>query len=456
MKSLNRRHFLGMSAAAAAWMSKPICVNAEGTSTPLATPSPSQFQWQDMELGMFFHFDIPVYKQGWDFRSWKDEPSPELYNPKKLDTDQWMEAAKALGAKYAVLVAKHCSGFLQWQSDLYPYGVKQSPWRNGKGDLVRSFVESCKKYGIKPGIYASVTANGYLKVDNPGLVNCGKGGDPEAQARYTKICEQMLRELWGNYGELFEVWFDGGALPPEKGGPDLISIYRELQPNAIVFQGSIASIRWVGNENGVAGYPCWATIPTREPSEGDVLSHGDPHGAIWAPGECDVPIRNHEWFWTPNAEDKIYPLDSLMEMYYHSVGRNCNLLLNANPNPDGLIPDADFQRYVEFGKEIRRRFDQNIAETSGKGEIVELRLSTPQEIDHVSIMEDIRQGERIRAYEVEGLVEGDRWKKLCDGISVGHKRIQSFDIQRVAKVRLRCTQSVAEPLIRKLAVYRIT
>ena len=160
-----------------------------------------------------------------------------LYNPVDLDTDQWMEAAKAMGAKYAVFVAKHCSGFLQWQTDIYPYGVRQSGWRDGKGDVVGDFVESCRKYGIKPGIYASVTANGYWEVDNPGLVNQGKGGDPEKQAEYAGVCENMLTELWSRYGELTEVWFDGGALPPDKGGPDMIPILQEFQPNAIVFQG---------------------------------------------------------------------------------------------------------------------------------------------------------------------------------------------------------------------------
>ncbi len=136
---------------------------------------------------MFFHFDIPIYKPGWDWRSWRDMPTPEMYNPAKLDTDQWMGAAQALGARYAVLVAKHCSGFLQWQSDLYPYGVKQSPWRSNKGDVVRDFVESCRKYGIQPGLYASVSANGYLEVDNPGLINRGKGGDPLVTAHLWEI-----------------------------------------------------------------------------------------------------------------------------------------------------------------------------------------------------------------------------------------------------------------------------
>ena len=416
-------------------------------NTTLPKPAAAQLAWQDMEMGMFFHFDIATYAPDWDFRSWKNLPDPNVYNPADLDTDQWMEAAKAMGAKYAVFVAKHCSGFLQWQSDVYPYGVKQSKWRNGRGDVVGDFVESCRKYGLKPGIYASVTANGYWEVDNPGLVNRGKGDDANKQAEYARLCEQMLTELWSRYGELTEVWFDGGALPPEEGGPDMVPIFQKLQPNAIVFQGPVASIRWIGNESGVAGYPCWATVPDLETTDG-----GDPDGKIWLPAECDVPIRNHEWFWRPDDDHKVYSIDELMNMYYRSVGRNCNLLVNANPAPNGLIPDADFQRYVEFGGEIRRRFGGPLAETSGEGNVVELALDRPTRIQHVSIMEDIAHGERVREYVIEGLVSGT-WRKLCEGLSIGHKRIEKLAPIEVSGIRLRCTKSAAAPRIRKLAVY---
>ena len=418
----------------------------------MATPTPEQITWQDCELGMFFHFDIPIYKPGWDWRSWQGLPGPDEYNPEKLDTDQWLEAARALDARYAVFVAQHCSGFCQWQTDLYPYGVKQSPWRGGKGDVVADFVESCRKYDIKPGLYASVTANAYLEVDNPGLVNRGQGGDPGAQDRYRRICEGMLEELWGRYGELFEVWFDGGALPVDQGGPDLVPILRERQPRAMVFQGPAATIRWIGNERGVAPYPCWATVPDTS----DYNGPGDPDGSRWLPGECDVPVRNHEWFWAPDDERKLYALDELVDMYYQSVGHNCNLLLNANPGPDGLVPAADFQRYVEFGRELRRRFATPLAETRGTGALMELILDQPQIVDHVSIMEEIAHGERVRHYQVEGLVGPDRWQVLCDGTSIGHKRIQSFSPVEIAAVRLRVTQSVDEPRIRRLALYRVS
>lgn len=350
---LNRRSFVKTSALApAAYALQRVLGAAEPTDRSLVLPNAAQQAWHDMELGMFFHFDIPIYKQGWNWRTYKDFPEPNLYQPTKLDTDQWMEAAKAYGAKYAIFVAKHCSGFLQWQSDLYPYGVKQSSWRGGKGDVVGDFVASCRKYGIKPGLYASVSANGFLHVDNPGRVG---GGNAEAQANYVKTCEQMMTELWSRYGELFEIWFDGGAIPAKNGGPDLVPILKKHQPQAIVFQGPVGTpnlIRWVGNERGVAPYPCWSTANASTSDSGTIEKTigGDPDGKLWIPGECDVPIRGSEWFWQPDGEKSLHSVEAMVQMYYNSVGRNCNLLLNANPGPDGLVPEPDFQRYTEFGK----------------------------------------------------------------------------------------------------------
>jgi len=438
-----------------------LCSGAAEDSAGLAKPTPAQLAWHDMELGMFFHFDIPVYQQDWQWRTFKDFPDPDLYQPVKLDTDQWMEAAKAMGAKYAIFVAKHCSGFLQWQSDLYPYGVKQSSWRDGKGDVVAEFVKSCRKYGIRPGLYASVSANGYLQVDNPGLVNRGKGGDEKAQAEYNRICEQMAEELWSRYGELVEIWFDGGAVPASKGGPDLVPLLQKYQPDAIAFQGPLGIpnlIRWVGNERGVAPYPCWSAANEGTAEGGTiekVFGGGRPDGTLWVPGECDVPVRNHDWFWKPDHESKLYSLDHLVDMYYNSVGRNCNLLLNANIDTDGLVPQADFQRYVEFGNEIKRRFSHPVAKSSGQGELVELSLAEPAVVDHVVIMEEIAGGERVRSYTVEGLLSDGQWVELCKGESIGHKRIQAFGKQTVAKVRLRVNQAAAQPQIRELAVYLV-
>ncbi len=422
-----------------------LAVGSDAGTNDLPKPSASQLAWQECELGMFFHLDIPIFKPSWDWRTRKSLPTPNDYNPAKLDTDQWLEAARSMGAKYAVFVAKHCSGFLQWQSDAYPYSLKQSAWRGGKGDVVRDFINSCNKYGIKPGIYASVTANGFWEVDNPGLV---KDGDEKRQAEYARACEQMLTELWSRYGELFHIWFDGGSLSPEKGGPNMLPILAKYQPKANVFQGPASTIRWIGNESGVASYPCWNTVPQR-----DAFGPGDPNGKIWLPGECDVPMPGHGWFWDPDQNMKIEPLAQLMDMYYRSVGHGCNLLLNATPNRDGLIPEPNMKHYADFGREIRRRFDKPLASTQGEGAVVELTLPRPSKIDHVVVMEDVAQGQRVRKYELEGLVGGGKWQKIGEGVSIGHKRIQKIPTVEVAKVRFRATASVATPKIRRLEAF---
>ena len=431
----------------------PCVAAAESGEADLPRPTPEQAAWQDLEVGMFIHFDIPVFADAsYDWRK-RRVLDANLYNPTKLNTDQWMEAAEGMGARYAVFVAKHCTGFISWQSEVYPYGVKQSNWRDGKGDLVRDFVNSCRKFKIEPGLYCSVSANGYLGVDNPGLTDWGKGTDKVKQAEYVRTAERLSEELWSNYGPLNYVWFDGGALPPTKGGPDLVPILKRNQPHTVAFQGPeglpAGLTRWVGNEQGVANYPSWATVRKLN-EEGS----GHPDGKFWQPGECDVPLRGDLWFWLPHTEHRIRSLENLMEIYYASVGRNCNLILNASIDRDGLVPAADRKRFKEFGDEIKRRFSKSLAETSGQGATVELALAQPTTIDHVILMEQITEGERIREYVIEGLA-GSEWKLLCSGLSVGHKRIQRFAATEVSKVRVRVPQFAAQPVIRKLAVYHV-
>ena len=454
----SRREFIASASSA--------CLLAGCGSFPCGTrargvrPSDAHLRWADLERGMFFHFDIPVYKPGWEWRTFKDFPDPKLYNPAKLDTDQWMEAAKAMGAKYCVFVAKHCSGFLQWQSDVYDYGCRQAVnFEGGKGDLVKRFVESCRRYGMVPGLYASVSANGWLNVSNPGRVNRGRGGDPEAQRRYVKICERMATELWTRYGELGEIWFDGGALPPEKGGPDLVPILERHQPNAILFQGPATAknlIRWVGNERGVAPYPCWSRTNTLTSEGGDreYAFRGDFDGRYWSPGECDVPIRNHQWFWTPgNRGWRHWTQDELLSQYYCSVGRNCNLLLNANPNPDGLVPEEDFRQYVAFGKAIEARFAHPLAVVEGAAEI---RFSEPTRVNQVVVQEDLRQGgDRVSAYRVEVVTPKGETKTVARGESIGHKRIQMFAPEVVRAVRVVAEASRDTPAWRSFAAYSV-
>jgi alpha-L-fucosidase len=218
----------------------------------------------------------------------------------------------------------------------------------------------------------------------------------------------------------------------------------------------------VGNEKGIAGYPCWSTMPHRggrtahdTESYTQLLPNGDPEGVFWTPAMCDVPLRNHSWFWHPDQDHLLYSTDALVDMYDKSVGRNAFLTLGAVIDSDGLVPEPDTQRCIDFGTRIARSFSQLVGHTSGKGNSIELRFPKSSLIDQIVIMEDIAQGERIRKYHIEGKNDS-RWKTLCEGISVGHKRIQKFSPVRVEMIRLVCTESSAEPLILSLAVYKNT
>ena len=467
MSMYSRREFV-QGALAGAGMTglgglRPVLWAAPGGM--LARPTAQQLLWHEQELGMFFHYDIPVFKPGWNFRQWDKRPGPEIYNPDKLDTDQWISAATALGAKYVVLVAKHCTGFLQWQTDLYPYGCKQAPWRGGKGDLVKDFVESARRAGLKVGLYASTSANGYLNVDNPGIVNRGRGGDEAAQKHYNRICEQMCTELYSRYGELFEIWYDGGVLAPEKGGPDLVPIMAKHQPNAIIFSGPDNAknpIRWIGNERGVAPYPCWGSTDAGTADGGDrerrnARNYGSPDGRFWAPGECDVPLYPDKWMWGDPGCWRRWSRDQLTDMYYRSVGRNCNLLLNANPDNHGLVPEGDIAEYKWIASMIKERFGSPLATAEGKGpgNVLELSFAAPMPVNQVVLQEDIREGHHIRKYIVEGELAEGGVKTLCEGTCIGHKRIQMFAPEAVRKLRLRVTEEKGAPLIRSLAAMNI-
>ncbi len=463
----NRRQILtALGAGAASLALHPRATLAEATAkkgTAVATPLPRQVAWQDFEVGVIFHFDMPLFGE----RPWNSRDAihktwdPKRYNPEKLDTDQWLQAASDMGARYAIVTATHFNGFLQWQSDLYPYGVRQAAWRKGKGDLVKDFTASCRRRGIKPGVYLSCFRNAWWKVDRY-RVHYGKGG-PE-QKRFARTCERMVEELCSRYGELCEIWFDAGLIAPDDGGPDVLPIVDKHQPNMVFYHSpQRREHRWIGNESGHAGYPCWATMPGmdtaeaahkgRLPNARKLLLHGTPNGKLWSPAMVDTVLRNHHWFWKPNTERTLEPVERLVRFYTQSVGRNCNLMLGLTPDPSGLLPEPDAKRCAEFGKELRRRFAAPLAETDGKGEHVELALPKPARIDRVIVMEDIRHGERVREYAVEGLVPGNTWQNLCGGTCIGHKRIEQFAPVQVAKIRLRVTKSVAQPVIRKLAAY---
>jgi alpha-L-fucosidase len=417
----------------------------------LALPSTAQAQWQAMELGLFVHFNMKTFAPEWNWRSFTEAPSPERFNPSQLDTDQWMEAAKAMGAKYAVLTTKHCEGFCLWPTQAHEYSVKHSPWREGKGDVVADFVASCHCYDIRPGFYYSVASNGFLKVNDPGLVI---SGDAEEQARYVAIVRRQLRELWSNYGELYELWFDGSTLPESQGGIDIGPLLDELQPNANVFQSSRATIRWVGNEDGMAPDPCWSTIGSVDEANisGQSAGAGKPNGAVWCPAECDVPMRHNQWFWKAGEEHLVESVEHLMDCYERSVGRNCSLLINASPDTRGLIPEPDFSRYPALGAAIQARYSQPVAQTAGEGDTIKLEWPNLQTIDRIVLREDIRSGHRVRGYVVEAQ-SGGRWQEICRGTAIGQKKIDCFAPINTSRLRWRCHKAAALPQLPEFSVF---
>ena len=434
----------------------------------LASPVPTKGQttWQKCEIGLIYHYDISVAVSDFEHHNnaFKRKFDPQKYNPTKLDTDQWISAATAAGAKYAIFTGTHFNGFLQWQSDAYPYGLKQAKWKDGKGDVFGDFVKSCHKANILPGIYISTHRNAYWDLWDY-YVDWGKGKGTEKQEEFNRAAEKMVEELCANYGPLVQIWFDAGTKTPEEGGPDVLPIFEKHQPDSVFYHSSRRSDhRWIGNEDGYANYPCWATMPDgpirshNSPTWKPILGTGDPDGKIWSPGMVDVPFRGaegiHNWFWAPGQDHAVFSKNALVDMYYQSVGRNCNLVLGEVVTPEGMVPESDIARLKEFGDEIKARFSQPLAQSQGKGEQLVMNFGKSTPLNHLVIQEDIKHGERIREYEVEGLVNG-AWKPIASGQSVGHKRIERFDDFACEAVRLSVRQSTAEPMIKSFAAYLV-
>lgn len=407
---------------------------AEGS---LALPRPEQIAWQDLEVGMMVH----IAPNTWQDLEYDDQSTPlSAINP-EIDTDQWADCAVGLGAKYIVFVAKHAGGFCMWQTDTTNYSIRNTPWRGGHGDVLADIASSCRKYGLRLGVYLS---------PQDGKFGAGTGGRckrAEQQAAYNELYRRQLREVLSRYGEMVEIWFDGSIVVP------VADILKELAPHAMVFNGPQATIRWVGNEDGFAPYPAWNSIRKSDAESGVATSMlGDPNGSVWMPNEVDVSIRRPNWFWSTTNGANLMSLDQLLEIYYRSVGHGTQLLLNIPPNKHGLMSDADRARAREFGNEIRRRFGHAIAETSGSGGTLTLSLSNASRVDHVILQENCSLGERVRAYKLEGRSEG-KWQSLGTGSAIGHKRIQPIEPVVVDAVRLVAVESAAPPVIRRFAVF---
>ncbi len=434
-------------------------------------PTQAQLEWQNAELVAVFHYDLHVF-DGEAYNQAKNRITPiaeyNIFNPTNLDTDQWVKAAKDAGFKIAILTATHETGFALYQSEVNPYSLKAVKWQEGKGDIVRDFVNSCHKYGVQPGIYIGIRWNSFF-----GVHDFKVQGDNEfaknRQAHYNKMCEEMVRELCSNYGDLAIVWFDGGAHGPEKGGPDVLSVFEKHQPNGIFYHNTQrADIRWGGSESGTVPYPSWGTYPfpyshaTNQEvvfkDDFQLLKEGDPNGNYFMPAMSDAPLRGynggHEWFWEPDDEKHIFPLEKLMNMYYNSVGHNTTLIMGLTPNAEGLLPQPDVQRLKEWGDEIKRRFSSPLAETSGLGQELTIKLNKKTKVNQIVLQEDIAVGERIRKFVLEAKTKNG-WQFIFEGTVIGHKFIHKFDILEVNAVRLKISESMGEPQIKNFKIYHV-
>jgi alpha-L-fucosidase len=412
-------------------------------SPELAKPSEVQYKWHEQERIMFVCLDPCT----WQGREYDNHSTPlERINPEKLNTDQWCETALSWGAREILFVAKHTGGFCWWPTETTDYGIRNTPYKNGKGDVLKELSESCRKYGLNLGIYVYPGDDTW----GAGIGSGGRTSDPEKQEAYNEVFRTQLTEVLANYGEVMEIWFDGSCVI------DISDIMERYAGNSVVFQGPHASLRWPGTESGKLFYPAWNTLRSENLKTGVATQiHGDPDGDAWAPLETNTTLYDHYWFWAPWKEEKRKSIDHLMECYYKSVGYGSVFLLNSTPDTTGLIPDADVEHYKAFTREIDRRFSTPVAEVREKsGNTVVLSLPDKMRINHVVTMEDYREGHRIRAYRIEGLTDSG-WTELCNGQSVGRKKIDYFPETEVSKIRLTVDENVGKPLIRNLSAYYV-
>ncbi len=441
--SCTRRHFLETSLMAGAAASLPVSPAWFQPARP--RPSAAQLAWQRDELAMFIHFGVNTFTD----REWGDgKESPAVFAPSRLDARQWARVARSAGFRAMILTAKHHDGFCLWPTKTTTHSVVSSPWRGGKGDVVREFVDACRAEGLRPGLYLS-----------PWDRNHPTYGDSE---KYNDVYHAQLTELLTNYGQLAEVWFDGANAEGPNGKrqvydwPRVWAAVKRMQPNAVVFSDAGPDVRWGGNESGVAGDPNWSSVdPAKVTAPGvsgpgiiDALQHGDRDGTVWRPAEADTSIRPG-WFYHPAEDARVKSVDQLVNLYLRSVGRNSKLLLNVPPTPDGLIHPADAERLAGMHERLSALFATDLAASSlrwmgslEKG-VAEVELSRPSTLGFVRLSEDITKGQVVAAYVLSGF-DGAAWSELSRGTTIGYAKIDRMDGSRVIQ-RLRVAVEHAGP-----------
>jgi len=441
---MNRREFIAAGAAAAA---APRLLRGRASVAERPRPSAPQLEWQRDELAMFLHFGVNTFTN----REWGDgTESPTIFNPANLDTRQWARAAKAGGFRTLILTAKHHDGFCLWPTRTTMHSVASSPWRGGQGDVLRELVDACRAESLKVGVYVS-----------PWDRNASVYGD---SARYNNFYIEQLTELLTGYGPIAEVWFDGanGEGPNGKkqtyDWPRVWGTVRQHQPNAVIFSDAGPDVRWIGNERGVAGTTNWSAVdPSVVPfpgASGDavmrMLQQGDPNGSAWRPGETDVSIRGG-WFYHPAEDARVKSVDDLVGLYFTSVGRNSKLLLNVPPTREGLLGDVDVSRIAGMRAKLDSLFSNNVGAAtrtswrpSAKGGVLDIDLGDTRRFSIADLREDIRQGQTVASYVLEREREG-AWQAVCEGTTIGYRKLDRFDAVEARRLRLTIREAVDLP-----------
>jgi len=450
----------------------------------LPVPDARQIAWQELQYYGFVHFNMNTFSdREWGF----GDEKPEQFNPTELDAKQWARIAKAAGMKGLIITAKHHDGFVLWPSAYTEHSVKNSPWRDGKGDLIREFVDACREYGLKVGIYYS-----------PWDRNHPDYGKPE----YITYMRNQLTELLTNYGEIFEVWFDGanggtgwygGANEERKvdklsyyGWPTTHELVRKLQPGAMMFSDAGPDVRWVGNEHGFAYETTWSNLMQDSVYAGmpdfDKWATGQENGTHWVPAESDVSIRPG-WYYHAYEDHKVKTLPELMEIYYKSIGQNSSLLINFPVDTRGLIHEKDEEAILKMAAKVKEDFAVNLAKEAsfdasadrGKGysaenlndgdfntywttpdgqmqAYVEVDFGKSLSFNRLLIQEFVNLGQRVKAFSLEKEVNGS-WEKIAEGTTIGYKRILRFPDTEAQKIRINFLDGKGIPVISEIGIF---
>jgi alpha-L-fucosidase len=440
-----------------------------------------------METNAFVHFTVNTFTD----REWGlGNEDPAVFNPQKLDAMQWARVLKQTGFKQMILTCKHHDGFCLWPSQYTGHSVKKSPYKNGKGDVVKEASDACKKYGIKFGVYCS-----------PWDRNSADYGKPA----YVTYYRNQLKELFSNYGPITEMWFDGanggegyygGANENRQidrktyyDWPGTLNMVRQLQPNVIFFSDAGPGARWVGNENGTAGETNWNTISPDTLYAGKagiekILNEGSEDGSQWIPAEVDVSIRPG-WFYHKKEDSLVKTPKQLFDIYLSSVGRGSVLLLNVPPDQRGLFHENDVKALYGFRAMLEREFARNkavgatVTASNYRGHApqfapqnvvddnnnnywatddgvttasLEINTGKLQTIKYVVLQEYIQLGQRVKSFTVEVWAD-NAWQQVAAGTTIGYKRILPLRQVRAGRVRINITGAKACPVISNVALY---